>query len=70
MPAEHGSLHMQANNVCHSGKTVSVLQRTLLNEHRDRMARHDNAALLAAKQGMQHRSIWSLIWKLAGTGLQ
>ncbi len=36
------------------------------------MAWRDNAALmlLAAKQGMQRRSIWSLFWKLAGTGLQ
>ncbi len=34
MPAEHGSLYMQANNVYHSGQVASVLQRTLLSEYR------------------------------------
>ena len=70
MPAEHGSLYMQANNVYHCGKTASVLQRKLLGEHRDSMAWHDRTALLAAKQDMQHCSVWSMVWELADTGLQ
>ena len=40
MPAEHGSLYMQANNVYYSGKIASVLQRLLLIEHRDSMVWH------------------------------
>ncbi len=53
MPAEHGSLYMQANNVYHSGKTASALQRMLLSEHRDSMAWHDGAAFASSKAALQ-----------------